>query len=46
LKRADVKYREGRVPMKYIGTAFLYVIAYISIMLSGALMLFENRELA
>ena len=45
-KRADVTYREGTVPMKYIGTAFLYVIAYIGVMLAGALMLFENRELA
>ena len=45
-KRADVSYREGRVPWKYILTAFVYVAVYIGVMLSGALMLFENRELA
>jgi hypothetical protein len=45
-KRADVNYREGRVPWKYILTAFVYVAVYIGVMLSGALMLFENRELA
>ena len=45
-KRADVSYREGRVPWKYIFTAFVYVAVYIGVMLSGALMLFENRELA
>ncbi|MFM1556318.1 MAG: ABC transporter permease, partial [Limisphaerales bacterium] len=45
-KRADVSYREGRVPWKYIFTAFVYVEVYIGVMLSGALMLFENRELA
>jgi len=45
-KRADVSYRGGRVPWKYILTAFVYVAVYIGVMLSGALMLFENRELA
>ena len=45
-KRADVSYREGRVPWKYVFTAFVYVAVYIGVMLSGALMLFENRELA
>ena len=45
-KRADVNYREGRVPWKYVFTAFVYVAVYIGVMLSGALMLFENRELA
>ena len=45
-KRADVSYREGRVPWEYIFTAFVYVAVYIGVMLSGALMLFENRELA
>jgi len=45
-KRADVSYREGQVPWKYVLTSLIYVVVYVGVMLSGALMLFENRELA
>jgi len=34
------------VPWKYVLTSLIYVVVYVGVMLSGALMLFENRELA
>ena len=41
----DMKYREGHVPWKYVFTSLFYVVTYVSLVLSVALWLFENREL-
>jgi hypothetical protein len=41
----DMKYREGRVPWKYVFTSLLYVVTYVCLVLSAALWSFENREL-
>ncbi|MDP7011827.1 MAG: ABC transporter permease [Verrucomicrobiota bacterium] len=41
----DMKYREGHVPWKYVFTSLFYVVLYVCLVLSGALWLFEDREL-
>jgi ABC-type transport system involved in cytochrome c biogenesis permease component len=42
---ADALDESGRVPWRYVGTAFGYVVAYVGAALAVALALFEDREL-
>ncbi len=44
--RFKTKYDQGTVPAKYLGTAGLYVFLYVTMALSMAIWLFENRELS
>ena len=44
--RFKTKYDQGTVPVKYLGTAGLYVFLYVTLALSMAIWLFENRELS
>ena len=44
--RFKTKYEQGTVPPKYLGTAGLYVFLYVTLALSMAIWLFENRELS
>jgi hypothetical protein len=44
--RFKTKYDQGTVPAKYLGTAGLYVFLYVTLALSMAIWLFENRELS
>ncbi|MSR67075.1 MAG: ABC transporter permease [Pedosphaera sp.] len=43
---ADALGPDQSIPWKYVGTSLLYVIAYLSVMLCLALVLFEDRELS
>ena len=40
------KYDQGTVPFRYLGTAGLYAIFYVTLALSVAIWMFENRELS
>ena len=42
---ADALDAEKNIPLKYLGTAFAYAVAYIGASLAVALCLFEDREL-
>ena len=44
--RFKTKYDQGTEPARYHGTAGLYVFLYVSLALSMAIWLFENRELS
>jgi len=44
--RHDMRYTKGKVPWKYVFTSLGYVVLYVCLLLSVALMLFENRELS
>ena len=41
-----MRYTKGKVPWKYVFTSLGYVVLYVCLLLSVALMLFENRELS
>ena len=43
---ADALEAEKSIPLKYLGTAFIYALAYIGASLAVALCLFEDRELS
>ena len=43
--RFKTKYDQGTVPVRYLGTAGLYVLLYVTLALSAAIWMFENREL-
>jgi hypothetical protein len=43
--RFKTKYDQGIVPVRYLGTAGLYVLLYVTLALSAAIWMFENREL-
>ena len=44
--RFKTEYDQGTVPVKYLGTAGMYVFLYVTLALSIAIWLFENRELS
>ena len=44
--RFKTKYDQGTVPVRYLGTAGLYVFLYVTLALSLAIWMFENRELS
>ena len=44
--RFKTKYDQGIVPVRYLGTAGLYVLLYVTLALSAAIWMFENRELS
>ncbi len=44
--RFKTKYDQGIVPMRYLGTASIYVLLYVTLALSAAIWMFENRELS
>ena len=44
--RFKTKYSQGVVPVRYVGTAGLYMMLYVVLALSVAIWMFENRELS